>query len=337
MQTLWVLTFAALFLALVAVASIAPRRTVLSSYELQRRRAAGDVSAAEELRRSLLINDILSLQKAVEALLLVCAVPCAIMAFGWLAGVLIAVFVALGYGRIAHNGMLAAVADRYYMMLEPKLLQFVERYPSVGKLLRSVTAPPEASLLSSRQELEHLVKESGAILTADEKRLIKSTLHFSDKTVEEVMTPRGVIDAVKKDQLIGPLLLDELHKTGHSRFPVMDGDIDHIVGVLYIRDLLTLTDKRSHRAETAMERKVYCINQNQKLEKALSAFIKTRHHLFIVVNDYRETAGVVTIEDVIEALLGRKIVDEDDVVVDLRAFAAKNPRHNNKSSAATDI
>ncbi len=337
MQTLWVLIFAALFLALVAVASIAPRRTVLSSYELQRRRAAGDVSAAEELRRSLLINDILSLQKAVEALLLVCAVPCAIMAFGWLAGVLIAVFVALGYGRIAHNGMLAAVADRYYMMLEPKLLQFVERYPSIGKLLRSVAAPPEASLLSSRQELEHLVKESGAILTADEKRLIKSTLHFGDKTVEEVMTPRGVIDAVKKDQLIGPLLLDELHKTGHSRFPVMDGDIDHIIGVLYIRDLLTLTDKRSHRAETAMERKVYCINQNQKLEKALSAFIKTRHHLFIVVNDYRETAGVVTIEDVIEALLGRKIVDEDDVVVDLRAFAAKNPRHNNKSSAATDV
>ena len=316
---------------------MSPRRTIVSSYELQRRRAIGDASAAEELRRSLLINDILSLQKAAEALLLVCTVPCAIMAFGWLVGVLVAALVALGYGRIAHSGMLAAATDRYYMMLEPKLLRFVERYPGVGKLLRSVTAPPETSLLSSRQELEHLVKESGAILTADEKRLIKSTLHFGDKTVEEVMTPRGVIDAVKKDQLIGPLLLDELHKTGHSRFPVMDGDIDHIIGVLYIRDLLTLVDKRSHRAETVMEQKVYCINQNQKLEKALSAFIKTHHHLFIVVNDYRETAGVVTIEDVIEALLGRKIVDEDDVIVDLRAFAAKNPRRNNKSSAAPDV
>ena len=55
------------------------------------------------------------------------------------------------------------------------------------------------------------------------------------------------------------------------------------------------------------------------------------------MNDYRETAGIVTIEDVLEALLGRKIVDEDDVIVDLRAFAAKNPHHNNKSSAATDI
>ena len=316
---------------------MSPRRTIVSSYELQRRRAIGDASAAEELRRSLLINDILSLQKAAEALLLVCTVPCVLMAFGWLVGVLVAALVALGYGRIAHSGMLAAATDRYYMMLEPKLLRFVERYPGVGKLLRSVTAPPETSLLSSRQELEHLVKESGAILTADEKRLIKSTLHFGDKTVEEVMTPRGVIDAVKKDQLIGPLLLDELHKTGHSRFPVMDGDIDHIIGVLYIRDLLTLVDKRSHRAETVMEQKVYCINQNQKLEKALSAFIKTHHHLFIVVNDYRETAGVVTIEDVLEALLGRKIVDEDDVIVDLRAFAAKNPRRNNKSSAATDV
>ena len=164
-----------------------------------------------------------------------------------------------------------------------------------------------------------------------------STLHFGDKTVEQIMTPRGVVDTVNKDQIIGPLLLDELHKTGHSRFPVMDGDIDHIIGVLHIRNLLTLKDKTSHRAATAMEKKVYFINQDQKLEKALAAFIKTRHHMFVVVNDYRETAGIITLEDVVEALLGRKILDEFDVVDDLRALAAKNPRQNNESPAATNI
>ena len=53
------------------------------------------------------------------------------------------------------------------------------------------------------------------------------------------MTPRGVMNTVAKEDVIGPLLLDELHKTGHSRFPVTDGDIDHIVGILHIRSLLT--------------------------------------------------------------------------------------------------
>ncbi len=322
---------------LVVVASVAPRRAVVSSFELQRRREKGDTSAADELRRSLLIDDILSLKKAVEALLLVCLVPSAIMAFGWLVGVLVSVLLALGYGRLAHNSTLSALVDQYYMMIEPRLLRFVEHYPNIGRLLRSVTTPTEVNPLSSREELEHLVKESGVILTPDEKKLIFSTLHFGEKTVEQIMTPRGVIDAINKEQVVGPLLLDELHKTGHSRFPVMDGDIDHIIGVLHIRNLLTLSDKTSHRAETAMEKKVYFINQNQKLEKALAAFIKTRHHLFVVVNDYRETAGLVTVEDVMEALLGRKILDEFDVVDDLRALAAKNPRKNNESVAATDV
>ena len=138
--------------------------------------------------------------------------------------------------------------------------------------------------------------------------------------------------------MIGPLLLDELHKTGHSRFPVTDGDIDHIVGILHIRSLLTLDNgKKTSRVETAMDKKIYFINQNQKLERALSAFIKTRHHMFIVVNDYRETAGILTLEDTLEALLGRKILDEFDVVDDLRVLAARKPNKNNKSPAATDV
>ena len=337
MQLFSIFLFALLLVLLIVVASVAPRRAIVSSFELERRRRQGDQSAAEELRRSLLIDDILSLQKAAEALLLVCLVPSAITAFGWLVGILVSALTALGYGRVARGGALSTLVDRFYSKLEPRLLRFVERYPGIGKLLRSVTTPTPVSPLSSREELEHLVKESGVILTPNEKRLIFSTLHFDEKTVEEIMTPRGVIDAIKKEQLIGPLLLDELHKTGHSRFPVMNGDIDHIIGVLHIRNLLTLDDKTSHRAETAMEKKVYFINQNQKLEKALAAFLKTRHHMFVVVNDYRETAGLLTIEDVIEALLGRKILDEFDIVDDLRALAAKNPRKNNEGKSATNV
>ena len=78
-----------------------------------------------------------------------------------------------------------------------------------------------------------------------------------------------------------------------------------------------------------MEKKVYYIREDQTLDHALAAFLKTRHHLFVVVNGYRETAGIITLEDVIEALLGRKIVDEFDLHDDLRAVATREAKTNN--------
>lgn len=61
------------------------------------------------------------------------------------------------------------------------------------------------------------------------------------------MTPRNVLETIGKDEVIGPLMLDELHRTGHSRFPVIDGDIDHVIGVLHIKELLTLREKPPKR------------------------------------------------------------------------------------------
>jgi CBS domain containing-hemolysin-like protein len=86
-----------------------------------------------------------------------------------------------------------------------------------------------------------------------------------------------------------------------------------------------------------MDPKVYYIHEDQTLEHALAAFLKTHHHLFVVVNEYRETVGILCLEDVIEALLGRKIVDEFDAHDDLRAVAAHNPRSNNSSSKSHDV
>lgn len=332
-----IILFAVITLALLAVASVSPRRPTLSTYELERRRRKGDASAADELRRKLLLDDVISLCHAVEALLLVLAVLAAVSAFGFLVGIVVSVVLALIYGRIAHFDWLVQLVDGYYRRAEPHLLNFAERSPRLCSLLRSVNSPPEQSSLNSHEELEHLVRNSAGILSLNEKKLITATLNFSEKTVEQVMTPRGMVNTVAKGEVVGPLMLDELHKTGHSRFPVTDGDIDHIVGILHIHNLLTLSDKKTHRVETVMEQKVYFINENQKLERALAAFIKTRHHMFVVVNDYRETAGILTLEDTLEALLGRKILDEFDVVDDLRALAAKNPNQLNKTPSATDV
>ncbi|MBP6037754.1 MAG: CBS domain-containing protein [Candidatus Saccharimonas sp.] len=337
MQTLYILGFLVVGLTLVVIAAMSPRRSVLSNFELDRRSKTGNESAAAELKREMLFDDIVSIKRVLEALFLVFTVIAAVAAFDSVFGVLAGVGVALLYGRLAHFEPVRTIAMKVYESIEPGLLQFVERYPSLGSLIRTNTTPAAGSQVSSRQELEHLIDQSAGILTADEKKFITNGLHFSEKKVEDIMTPRGVVETIAKDEIIGPLVLDELHKTGHSRFPVVDTDIDHVVGVLHIKDLLRVGAKDSETAEQAMEKRVFYINQEQTLDHALAAFIKIRHHLFVVVNGYRETAGVLTLEDVMEALLGREIVDELDLHDDLRAVAARSAKDNNNPPQAVNV
>lgn len=246
--------------------------------------------------------------------------------------------VALFYQKLSAVTAVADAATRLYERGESWLVEVVLRNDRVFRLLRNVPIDfGSSTTFASRDELQHMVVDSQDVLTPNEKKLITSNLTFSQKKVSDIMTPRNVINTINKDELIGPLMLDTLHKTGHSRFPVLDGDIDHVVGMLYIHELVTLTDKKTHRAESVMEKRVYYINEDQTLDKALAAFLKTHHHLFVVLNGYRETAGVLSLEDVIEAMIGRKITDEYDLDEDLRAVAMKSGAENNNSPYGIDV
>jgi CBS domain containing-hemolysin-like protein len=327
------------FVILVMVSSVVPRRTRLSAFELSRRREAGDAKAEEVLRRETTLGDILSVQRVLGALFLVIFVALSVVTFGWLWGIILAVVVALEYGAIARLPIVHGSSQELYEKYEERILRFVHDNEAVFKLFRNVsTTARDETTLDSREELAHLVERSGQLLSSDEKKLMLHGLKFGSREVSEIMTPRGVIDSVAKKELLGPLVLDALHKTGHSRFPVTDGDIDHIVGTLHIQDLLVLDGKqRSSTVEKAMEARVFYIREDQTLERALAAFLRTRHHLFVVVNEFRETVGLLSLEDVIEALLGRRIMDEFDKHDDLRAVAATNPRSNNEPQKHEDI
>ena len=323
---------------LTVVAAIEPRRSHLSLYELERRRKEGSVPASDELRRRMLIDDILSFRHVLEALLLVLVTIAAAAAFGGVIGVAVALVAALYYGRAAQFDPIKSLAQKIYDPYESAILNFAEKHPRFGGMLRSIpTSTREEQKLHSRDELEHLVKQSQGILHDNEKKMILSGLHFDERTVEEVMTPRGVVETIGKDAVIGPLVLHDLHKTSHSRFPVIDGDIDHVVGIMHIRELLLLGNKETNTAGELMDKKVFYINQDQGLRHALAAFLRTHHHMFIVVNQYRETAGIVTIEDVMEALLGRRIMDEYDAHDDLRVVAERAAKHNNNPPGHVDV
>ena len=323
---------------LLLVGGITPRRSRLSRFELERRKTNGDRRAAAAIHREDLLPDIVSLQRIIAALLLVIFVLLSVMTFGWLLGILIAVVVALEYAAIARLGVVQRQAQKLYDRYEPAVLRFTEKISSVLRFMRNVTVDNSDNHIDSREELVHLVDTSETILSADEKKLIVHSLKFGERQVGEIMTPRGVIDSISKKEILGPLVLDDLHKTGHSRFPVTDGDIDHVVGILHIQDLLTIDSKRrSTTVEKAMEPRVFYIQEKQTLGHALAAFLRTHRHLFIVVNEFRETVGLLSLEDVIEVLLGRKIVDEFDLHDDLRAVAKRNPRGNNHPEKREDV
>ena len=328
-----------LVVVLLLVAGIRPIRSRRSSFETNRLDRLGKIPAVE-LQRDLQYDTVLSLRHVVSTLLLVVLVPIAITAFGWLWGIVLSVVVALEYQKLASSKPVKALSVKFYGIIERPLLRFCERFDKIIRLVRAsdVKTGSDSLIISSKDELLSLLKKGTAPLSELESTLLKSALTFEGKVISDIMTPRSVIESLDHDELLGPVLLNELHKTGHSRFPVTAGDIDHIVGVLYVRDLLVVDgSKNSKKVSQVMDEEVCFIHENQDLAHALKAFIKTEKLLFVVVNAYRETVGVVTLEDIVETLIGQKINDEFEHHTDLRAVAEQNIRKNNSPKSARDV
>jgi CBS domain containing-hemolysin-like protein len=311
------------------VAAFRPIHSVLDIFELDRLSRGGDKTAKKALLREKRIGDVYSLQRVAVAVLQVLVILFAEAAFGMAVGIVMTFFVALEYGAIARLRYVKGPSQKIYEKSEKHVLKFIRKHPKIMKLLRSAPVDETTNSLriNSREELQHLVAESGGVLTANEKKLIVNSLSFNDQLIKTVMTPRNEISSVNKSEFLGPLALNDLHKIGFSRLPVIDKDIDHIVGILNIKNMLTLDIKNSMTAEKAMDPKVYYIHENQTMQHALAAFLRTHHPLLVVVNEARETVGLLALEDVIETLIGRKIIDEFESHDNLAIVAARGAKN----------
>ncbi|HSX05292.1 MAG TPA: CBS domain-containing protein [Candidatus Saccharimonadales bacterium] len=168
--------------------------------------------------------------------------------------------------------------------------------------------------------LERQKDQPDSRILPSEIALLQHSLSFGDKLVADALVPKRVIKMVAASESVGPVLMDELSKSGHSRFPVYDDKRDNIVGILYLHDLVGA--KHGGRVDGVMSRKLTYVHEDFTLYQTLQAFLKTKHHLFLVVNSFEELVGIITIEDVLEQMIGRPIVDEFDRYDDLRAVAA---------------
>ena len=166
-------------------------------------------------------------------------------------------------------------------------------------------------------------------LTENEFEIIKGGLVFSDKKVDSVMTPRVNTFMLKDDAVLDRNYLHEIQKAGHSRIPIYKETTDKIVGLLYVKDLIRIDPSERKIVKDIMRKKVLYISDNSKLDRVLDSFKKNRVHIFIVQDKFKGMAGIITLEDVLEEIVG-EIIDEFDKIVDMRDLSKKVEETNYK-------
>jgi CBS domain containing-hemolysin-like protein len=190
----------------------------------------------------------------------------------------------------------------------------------VGRLGRSVAAivgspltPPGRSA-PSEAEIKVLLEGSAeeGILEPEEKEMIHSIIRFTDTTVRQIMVPRIDMTVVELTCPL-PQVVDLMLEAGHSRVPVYEGTVDHIVGIVHVKDLLRpLVEGRHDIPLKDLLRAPYYVPEGKKVDELLHEFRREQIQLAIVVDEYGGTSGLVTIEDILEEIVG-DIADEYDV------------------------
>lgn len=177
-------------------------------------------------------------------------------------------------------------------------------------------------------------------ISADDLKIVAGALSFSDKTVSSVMTPRRRVKWVVASDPIGPMVMDELHKTGQIRFPVVKQAVKagtpEVVGSLYLKDLLEHLEDKGHVRDIMLPGANY-INESQTLRGALDGFLQSGRHLLIVVNNFEEIAGALTLEELLTQILGGKSAEDFDRYNDIHSVASQESEETDDKQAETGV
>ena len=183
------------------------------------------------------------------------------------------------------------------------LLLFLNFIPRITGKIKKSPHVTEEELMT----IVEAVEEEGQI-KEEEKELIHKIFEFDDTAASEIMTPRGDMFVIDIDQ---ELNLGQILESGYTRIPVIEGDIDHVIGILTIKDLFLHTISESAEDVRKIMRAPYFVPENKKLDSLLQQFKKRRNHMAIVVDEHGGVSGLITLEDALEEIVG-DITDESD-------------------------
>jgi len=205
----------------------------------------------------------------------------------------------------------------------------------VKRLAGVVEATPQERQEEKQEEFLNGLEQhrTEGTLDEEEQQMIENVLELSDTTADEIMTPRTDIVAVEVDSDL-QTILETINAAGHTRVPVYEENIDNIIGFVYAKDLLTEIgkDPADFRLRSKM-RNAYFVPETKPLRALLHEFQNQKLHIAVVLDEYGGTAGIVTLEDILEELVGEitdeyeekppepvKQIDQDTIEADARTY-----------------
>lgn len=214
-----------------------------------------------------------------------------------------------GFGAAASNTRRFAYVCSYpilpfYMLIRPLSQLFLKLIVYVfPRLLKEIASP--IMLMPDREEGSNgFIEENGS-------KLMHSIAEFGGKKVREAMVPRVDVFALNVHTLVDEALA-KVAVAGHSRVPVHDGSMDRIVGILYAKDLLKVKpDERTGKDLEGLVREAFYVPEGKKIDNLLREFQREKKHIAIVIDEYGGTSGIITLEDILEEIVG-EIRDEYD-------------------------
>ena len=249
---------------------------------------------------------------------------------GTTVAVVVVAFFHVVFGELTPRSLAFTNPEKIARWLSPPLLffevvlrPFTATLNSAAELVRRAFGykrMEEDLAAHSPEELRLLVEQSeeGGVLHAADATLIEGVFEFSEKNAREVMTPRTEIDALHVDATLDETLT-LVEETRRSRYPVYDDSIDHIIGLVLTKDLIPVLRDPPSPASSGLEgfnvrsimRPIHVVPGSREVEEVLADFKRLKEHLAVVLDEYGGTAGLVTMEDLLEEIVG-EILDEKD-------------------------
>ena len=249
----------------------------------------------------------------------------------------IMIFIILVFGEIIPKSLAVANAEKISKKVaRPIEIISIGLFPLIKFFKIIISALYYFSRMKKTKEKKEITEEDlitlidmgkdEGVIKEEEKKMIRNIFEFGDTMVKEVMIPRVDMACIPSDTKLGSIL-KLIKKMGHSRIPVFEETIDNIIGILYAKDLLGIYEQWDTSKEKfdlkGIIREAYFVPENKKIDELLDIFRKDRIQIAIAIDEYGGTVGLITMEDVVEEVVG-EIIDEYDKEIKLYEMIEDN-------------